>query len=81
MADHLTGAQREKIVQKALAQLMEHFDTVQIFATRWDPQDCTTGSINRGNGNFYARIGQVREWVEREDEAARVEVRAYEGED
>jgi len=78
MSDHLTGAQRERIVKDAVAKLMEHFETVQIFVTRHDSH-VGTGACTRGDGNFYARMGQVRDWIDREHEASLDEVRSYGG--
>lgn len=61
-------------LKKAAAELGEHFDSVQIFATRHEPA-LTTGTIaaHHGVGSYYARYGQVREWVLRCDERTRLE--------
>lgn len=57
-------------VQKALDLLGEHFDTVQIFCTRHEGGECDgTVAINKGVGNWFARRGQVREWMLGEDKA------------
>lgn len=59
-------------VEKALDVLSEHFDAVQIFASR-----CESGELNgtirveRGSGNWFARYGQIRSWVIRMDEQER----------
>lgn len=50
-------------IDKRIAELMIHFDTVQIFVTRVD--DGITMGAARGNGNWYARVGHVSCWVER----------------
>ena len=63
-------------VQDAVTALSEHFDTVQIFVTihrttpEGDLKEGTT-SINRGYGNWYARHGQINEWMVRADADAR----------
>jgi hypothetical protein len=45
-------------------QLAEHFDSVQIICTRGDGdrQDCTIGA-DYGQGNWYARVGSVQDWL------------------
>jgi hypothetical protein len=52
----------EKIVNRALDQLMLHFDSAQVFVTRQDGDNTVGGSF--GRGNWYARKGQVGEWLE-----------------
>lgn len=64
-----------KVLKSHTAQLMEHFDNVQIFATRQNNDDDTTITAHFGGGNWYARYGHVREWVTREEERARANVR------
>lgn len=44
--------------------LAEHFDTVQVFCTLVG--DDGTHSFRSGAGNFYARMGQVKHWVDKE---------------
>jgi hypothetical protein len=62
-----------------LAHLGEHFDTVQIFTTKHDGgDDATTHSFKKGIGNWYARFGQVMEWVTQSNEDARIDVRKNE---
>jgi len=63
-----------QIVHNAAAQLMEHFDAVQIFVTRYDSKDGTV-QINHGRGNYYARRGQVDWWRTIEDEDCRERTR------
>lgn len=53
-----------EMLQKHVAQLMEHFDTVQIFATLHDQGD--TIQYIEGEGNYFARLGQAKLWVERQ---------------
>lgn len=54
---------------KAATVLMEHFDSVQIFCTRHEGDG--TVRISEGAGNYYARFGQVEEWMIREKEVCR----------
>ena len=56
-----------ELVQRATAQLMEHFDSVQIFVTK----NCGKGStlsMKYGDGNWFSRYGQVRLWLMSEEE-------------
>ncbi len=53
----------QKRLKAALDSLSEHFDAVQIFATR---QESSLGGVVRcseGVGNWYARYGQIRCWL------------------
>lgn len=60
-------------VRKALDALGEHFDSVQIFCTRYrGGEDGGTANVAIGTGNWYARYGHVREWMIKEDESARM---------
>jgi hypothetical protein len=49
------------LLKQHSAQLSEHFESVQIFATR--RADDATISATYGDGNWFARYGQVRRWV------------------
>lgn len=60
-------------VETAMNSLSEHFDTVQIFATRHEAEG--TVHVSRGCGNWFARFGHVSEWVVRERESTRVRLR------
>ena len=61
-----------KTVDAHIDQLMEHFDSVQIMVTRHMPTELDgTVQISRGAGNWYARYGQVREFLIIEDERIR----------
>lgn len=59
----------EKVINQAMDELIEQFDTVQIFITRHDG-DGTVARI-RGRGNYYARRGIVQDWLEDETSASR----------
>ena len=47
--------QLHKVLETKTAELMEHFDTVQIVVTRHNRLDETTDMMSRGRGNLYAR--------------------------
>ena len=59
------------------AAMAEHFDTVQIFATRHE-QNAGTVHCAWGSGNFYARAGQVAAWLAKQDEDERDSARTKE---
>lgn len=61
------------IVQSHVAQLAEHFDSVQVFATRHLGDGAGTVKISFGSGNWFARYGQVRQWLVQEDSIAKSE--------
>ena len=52
-----------KILENHVAQLAEHFDTVQIFVTRYIGESKETVNAHYGTGNYFARVGQVGTWV------------------
>jgi hypothetical protein len=59
-------------------QLAEHFDTVQIFVTRNadnETEEEGTVNIQLGRGNWFARYGQVHQWIVKSDEDARIHAR------
>lgn len=61
-----------KMVEKAVNELGDHFDSVQIFVSRYDSgQEDGTVNINIGVGNWYARYGQVMEWCIKQEERTR----------
>jgi hypothetical protein len=60
------------IVDRHVAALMEHFDSVQIFVTRRNP-DGGTRTLHTGDGNWFARYGQARLWVTRQEARETVE--------
>jgi len=49
-------------VQKSCDALSEHCESVHIFVTVMDHEGHTR-SIEYGHGNFYARLGQIDEWL------------------
>lgn len=68
-----------ELLEKHIAQLMEHFETVQIFVTRHDAGQGTF-NINLGDGNFFARLGQVQEWITKSNELSKENVRRQDNE-
>lgn len=63
------------MVEKIAQQLSEHFDTVQIFTTKYEGSDVGTTNISTGTGNYFARVGQVGQWMVKENEGSRMELR------
>ncbi len=64
-----------KRCEDAARALGEYFDTVHIFVTRHE--SCRDGTVNIqwGQGNWFARKGQISEWLLREEEDTREHVR------
>jgi hypothetical protein len=60
---------RLALVQSHVAQLAEHFDTVQVFVTRVD-EGGDTGHVSWGAGNWFARFGHVNHWLARQEAIA-----------
>jgi hypothetical protein len=61
-----------KRVQAALDTLSEHFDTVHVFATRHESgEQGGTVNVNLGVGNWFARYGQIQEWLVKQEEVTR----------
>jgi hypothetical protein len=54
------------VVNRCLHEIAEHFESVQILATRVEGEQ--TMRCFRGSGNYYARLGMAREFVT-EDQA------------
>lgn len=77
MSDEAKRQQEEdlKLLRQHVDQLAEQFDSVQIFVTRHE-QGQLDGTISStvGSGNWYARFGNVREWLIQEDQRAREQV-------
>lgn len=51
----------------AVANLTDRFDTVQVFATRSTMDDGGTVNVNWGHGNWFARFGQVKWWIDHQE--------------
>lgn len=66
-------AQREVDLSRlraACAVLAEHFDTVHVFATRHRTDEEGSVACQHGVGSWYARFGQVHEWMVKEEARA-----------
>lgn len=59
--------QLTKIVEDAAKALGEHFEAVQIMVSNSDSDG--TAAVNRGAGNFYARLAMAQEFID-QDRAA-----------
>lgn len=63
-------------VKAACEDLIEHFDTVMIFTTRHESGELDgTVNVRYGLGNWFARKGQIEDWLLKEDEQTREQVR------
>ena len=68
--DSEAGRQMD-ILKDHCARLSEHFDSVQIFVTKHDKLRFRgTRGFTFGCGNWFARYGQVREWIVNEEQDA-----------
>jgi hypothetical protein len=76
---HLAMSEMDDVerVKAACRVLGEHFDCVQIFASRHEDKYESDGTVNvaYGDGNWFARYGQVVEWMIRQDERTRDHIR------
>lgn len=66
----ISDEQREKkleLIRNQAKILSPSFDTVMIFATKYDPETGDTSQFNFGIGNWFARYGQVKDWIIAED--------------
>lgn len=71
---------RRRLVDAKVNELMEHFDSIRIFVSfRGSPT--TTQTYTTGGGNFHAQMGQVKEWVIRQDEFVREDARHEQAEE
>lgn len=53
------------LLENQVSVLLSSFDTVQIFCTKH--VNGRTTHFARGGGNWYARYGQVKDWVTTEE--------------
>lgn len=83
MTDELEQRKKDdlKEIDRALSLLSEHFDAVQIFASRHRKDAEGTFNLQKGTGNWFTRYGHVREWLLKQDESARVEERSMKPEE
>lgn len=64
-----------KIIESAAAKLGENFDAVVVIASTHEQGSFGSRWAYSGTGNYYTRLGLVREWLIREEERMRVELR------
>lgn len=55
----------EKFIDAHCAQIAEHFDAVQILVTDLDKDGNTTYCF-RGTGNFFARVGMAKAFLDQD---------------
>jgi len=60
--------QQLKIIQEIAEKLGSHFDSIQIVAT-FDMGNSGTSIFNWGKGNWFARYGSVKAWIQNEENA------------
>jgi len=69
----MTTEEARDLVQKHTLELGEHFESVRVFVTRASPEEHhDTQAIDNGTGNFYAQLGQIKEWLEIQEEYQRL---------
>lgn len=77
----MTNDELKTLVAKHVTELGEHFDSVLILVTFPHPDNGqNTMSYERGAGNFYAQLGQVREWLDMQTEYQQAEARRRDAE-
>ena len=54
----------QRFLDQKLAELMEHFDTVQIIVTRHNKATDITNMMAKGAGNMYARVCSMEAWLD-----------------
>ncbi len=69
----MTQKEQVDILRQHASQLAEHFDAVQIIATRYAPENDGTVIVSWGAGNWFARYGSVGAWLRKEDATLDVE--------
>lgn len=67
-------------IDRMAEQLMEHYDSVSIFVSRSDGAKDKTRYFCRGSGNWFARYGQIVDWLKAEDARTAVRVKKEEAE-
>jgi hypothetical protein len=75
----VTQTEELAFLEKPCAAIGEHFETVQIFVTRFDPE-LGTSNASFGSGNWFARRGRIQDWLVKKNEQTCVDVRKSEEE-
>lgn len=70
----ITNDELHDKMDRMIASLMEHCDSVSIIVTRKAEGD-SWSMLASGDGNVYARAGAMREWLVRDDEGTRAQKR------
>ena len=65
--------ERQKLLRNAVTKLREHFDSVQIVASRFDNDGSTRHEY--GDGSWYERLGLLRSLTNRMEDSDRIEAR------
>lgn len=73
--------QKSQLLENQVKMLRQHFDTVRIFATKYDNETGETWSFDEGAGSFPAQYGQIREWLLIQDEYAKGWARRHDSDD
>lgn len=65
-----------EMLRQHVNQLGEFFDTVQIFCTRRESfEKSGTSHFALGAGNWFARYGQLRNWILEQNEYTKLKIR------
>lgn len=71
MSESHTCETVQKMAVEFLQSVIEHADSVQVLITF--SENGVTRSYENGRGNWFARYGQMRQWVIKEEEKFRIE--------
>ncbi len=71
--------EESELIQSLIESISDRFDTIQVFTTSHNPDTGETTHIAMGTGNFYARIGQIDEWVRMQKEIVREKAKQIAG--
>jgi hypothetical protein len=63
--DEATKEELLAIMRDTVQRLKHHFDAVQVFASFQCGEE--THGLTDGVGNWYARVGQVSAWLDRQE--------------
>lgn len=81
MSDPIPESDDSKRIREAVRTLSEFFDVVQIFATNHNTIDGSgTRHYIHGAGNYFARYGVTKIWIDQQDEKTRHDLRKAEDE-
>lgn len=59
----MTTKEKQDMLLKLVQDLGEHFEAVQLLVS-WQNDENKTSMISQGGGNYYARIGMAKNFVE-----------------